>query len=914
MAVEDIGARLVLSGRTEFVADMDAATTSVDAFRASVVEAGAALEGLEAKAAGMRDVTAETAAAGAAQRDVALETDAAAAASTRRAKAASAEKDAVGQATKAAENHKSSLENLASNSIIKGTALFGVGALAATAYESIKQYTKFNQAVTQAAVDAGLPAKDLGKVSKSLLQDTRETGVAAIDMANTFYRVQSAMSGTHMSLKGILQMTKDAAKLDVLFNVAPGTSTEQTGRILGALMNAKLGGATNPDQAMALINAAVGRGDIRGADMISALGKMLPAAKAMGANAPDMLAWVDMLTKQGMAGSQAGTLIAHSVQQLAHPSEQGQKAEQMLGITPSGKGSLQDMLQTQGIPATVKYLTDSMKKFNPTSYYPKFSTNAPGQESALAQLTAWGITDPATQQAFLAGTMNKDQTKGLQNALLSKIFGGAKSAMPMLALTANESGFSDLVKSINQGATPQALAESMRLAMNTPGRQMRIAEQNVAVTGMQIGRDLTPAATEAFRIFGDIAKYLGSHTSELEGLLAALTAFVGTAVAIEAVSKIHKIAQDASQLWSTTSNIINKLTGGALGTAAQAAPTAEFAGAVTEFTAAVTEFSGASGVGALTKDLPALGAVAGGEASAGALTAEEAGILGLGGKGALSKTAASDLEKLLAGGGGAAGAEGALTTAGGLAASIPASIIAAFAVGVALFESHTGVNANIPKGYGIGPDGKTLVKLPKGKKLTPEQERYDEWAKIHQLGPFSPTAKRPPPGPFDTPTQLTGALATHVTSTLGALNKSQIYNMVTAHGTRGFHQGEEGPPLSPWMKGQISGQESKAAGSAIKDASKQLKTAGEDHTKAAELLFTAGTKHGEAAEKLKTEGNKMEAAAKAHQQAAKDITAAAQKVALAAQQLASTPIQATVSQIAVGQAAAAYHANIISKS
>ena len=890
-AIEEVGARLVLTGGPKAAADADAFAASIDKITAAATEAAGALDRMALSRDAVGGAAVEGSAGAAADEAAAIE-----AANLRKQQST---KETTGVVEEETKKQATAFEALASNNVVKKVATWGTGALALGAYESVKQYANYNKLLTQSAVDAGINKNQLPQISKSLLQDSRDTGVAAADMANSFYRVQSAMSGTHASLKQVLSLTKEAAGLDVLFNIAPGNATEQTARIIGAMKNSGLSGAGDPQQIEALLQSAVGHGDIRGQDMIAALGKMLPAAKAMGANAPDMLAWVDTLTKQGMQGSQAGTLIAHSVQQLAEPSEQGNKAEQMLGING---GDLKNMMASKGIPATIEYLQNAMKKFNPTSYYPSFSGNSPGGASALAQLQAWGIADPATLAAFQSGTMDKTQQAQIQQALISKIFGGAKGALPMLALMNNPQAYQELDKSIRDAATPEALKVAMANAMNTPGRQMDIARANIADTGIQIGKEITPAVTEGLRIFGQIAKQLSEHPGALMGILGAITAVTASAVTISAVSKLQKLAQSIAGIGKALGNAGSWALGidkEASAVAAGAAPeeamqgaASTMQGAANTMLAAARSMSGAAGE-----------EVAAGAAQDAAGTEEEAGaIAGLGGKKGLSKLlpglAGSPLAAALAPLAAAAGITG-LALLG--AKHLPGD--------QSILDTWTGQHPTINGKLFVTPAqaAAALHGLPStrgeatnvvGSSTNPyrgsQYSSYSTGAGItsHYDSIHLPTST----------VHLSGGLATSVNRILAEVRSS------TAAGGYSKKLGDYSLTAP-----QVASNEAKAGSTAADAAAKQLSQAASLQKEAQTEAKQASTETGTAAKASQAASKEHEAAAKQHAAAAAKLASAAESIDAAAAKLGNVQIQATISATEVAAAGINVQANTVAR-
>ena len=883
MPAEIVGAALELAGREAFVAEATAAADAIDGITVAAERASAAIDAIGGSLAVARDASIATAGSTAAVTDLtAAEGGAAGAVAARTAAveegttAATASTTAVRAATKAVAEHESALSKLASNPVISKTATWGTGGLLLGAYETVKQYTNFNKLVTQSAVDAGTPTKYLPMLQKNMIGLAREYGMNINDIANGWYRVASSAAGTHQTMKQQLRTLKDTVALQTLLNTPSGVASDTSSRIISNLMYTKLPGATNPDQIMALINSAVGKGDIRGADMVSAIGKFLPAAKALGASAPSMLAWVDLLTKESMPGSQAGTLIAHSVQQLANPTELGQKAEQMIGIDPS---TLKNLVRDKGIGAAASYLKNSMTQFNPTSYYPKFGNNPAGPQSALAQLTAWGILDPTEQSEWMNGTLTANQKRDVEKALTSKIFGGAKSALPMLALMNSPQAYMELQNAITSDATPQALAAHLKTALNTPGRQMQIDLQNIKMTGLQIGQEITPAVLKGLGAFKDVAIYLADHATVLESLLEALTTFVGAAIGVEAYSKIMKVASGLKDIVSTItgglSSATSKLSG--VGRAAESAGTGAvttmsseevFASAVTEFSAAVTRFAGESAVSG-----------AGGAGS---------GLLGPNGK-PLEKAAATTAEADAASGAEAAAAWAGLGFFGKAKATLKSGGLkgltgdSAGALATLLYLNPEMVGAGISDALGLDSGNAGLYPWSK--------KDAKNWAKSYnqtELG--TPIQKQ---SLQQIVAMLAGKGAAGSAFNAGFDQDPKVADaLMRIVAARVKQLGVTPSTVNRDVAQEQSGKNPFARYDAV---ARDLSTAARDHNEAARNLHAAGDKTTVAAEAARQVAKHQDEAARRALEAAQKLSSASAQFQTAIAKFASTPITATIS-------------------
>lgn len=983
--VTEVGARLVLTGRAGFVSEADLAIRKIEQITLAAQKMGNSftvamgkMETATAKAgmgAGAAGAGMGAGAAGAAERDAAAV--AAAEASKQRSIAGTV---AAGEA--AAAKSESNLQRLAANPIIKKTAMWGTGAFALGAYETVKHYGAFQAAIAQSTIDAGLKLKDLPYAQAQMLDISRQTGVSALDVANSLYRVQSSLAGTHATLKDVINTTKDAAKLDVLFNIPKGAATEQTSRIMGSMMYTQLPGAKDPKEIMALINSAVGHGDIRGQDMIAALGKVLPAARSLKLQAPDLFGWIDTLTKSGMQGSQAGTLIRTSMQQLATPSEQGNRAEQMLGIHG---GDLKRIMTTEGIPQAIQYLQNAMAKFNPTASFPKTGGGAAGAESAMNQLKSWGILNPGdpvtpeiaaqyeklgmkvptdlgadTIKAFTEGTMTKDQQDQVQSALITKVFGGAKGSLPMLALMNDPKAYKELVDSIKKAATPEELAKSMARAMDTPQRQMQISRTNIANTGMDIGKALTPAAVLGFHALESVARYLGDHHAVLFSLAGALAALVTAAVGVSVVSRIAKLTGYFKDLFGGSGSILDRLSGKG-GTVA--------AGAVMETAGATMETAAGTMIVAADTMMAAAG---------------KGAVGGLGGGGGLGRDGLSPYGITYPGTDPAPLPGSKPNTVIGNIKSYTASLLSSLRmvaysnpemVGAALSNAllpqngamqasdiaagakiHPKMKLSAEQVLGYGVDTSHLGKLPTTYAGWAEKQKKDNatnkfndmigkiglgggiagdyhdstyfdnpfgnWQKGRSAPAHGPNRHRghaPRGGEFGGPdapmdNRFAGqqfGVVHH--KPLPAMTKadtkhvSQINKQEAAATKLGAAAGAFGTAT---QKHQVAGLIAQRGAQVLTEASKKLHQSADEHKKAAADLKQAGKLHTPAANKLRESGHKLLDAAKQHADAAKSLADSAGKIEAAASKLGNTKIQAAVDVL---QLSAALTANAADK-
>lgn len=644
MGVEDIGARLVIEDGGA-IAEIQALTDEVDKLQKALLRLGTTADASMKKvtASGAEaDAAAGTAAASSKKAGVAAE-DAGAAGVM----AAQAHGQAIDETTvkteklrKSTQSLKSDIESVGSGPVGKA----GIGGIAVglgVVGESIDQYVKFNKQMTQLFTQAGIAKSRIPALSAGALKIGEQTGVNFSDVANQLYRIASASSGLKETNRQILSLGKSAADIAVLFNVSPGAPTEQVARLFGSVFNAaksnklqQTGGS--PAGLAALLNAAVGTGDIRGQDLIGALGRgVLQSGEAVGAKLPDILSWIDLSTRLGAQPSTSGTLIAHSLQQIATPSEQGQKAEEMFGINP---GDLRTIMQKQGIGQAVSYLTNSLKNYNPLPYYPVTGKNAAGAASANQQLTDWGLS-PALIASMQNHTLTQSQQGQIEQFMLTKIFGGARQEIPVLSIAENPTLYSDIERQIRAQANLSTYNKDLKGALGTPAQQLQIGMRQLQGYSIQLGKDLTPALVKFVHGVVDAAKYLSDHRALLDGILISAGSLAALGASFFILSKIIKLFTGIGKAGSAIGRLL-----GFGGGSGKNVPVTANTDAIEENTGAILRLtetmgiSGAEGLGGKGAGALSPYGTLEGDAAAGATGAGETGLLArVGGLGVGSK-------------------------------------------------------------------------------------------------------------------------------------------------------------------------------------------------------------------------------------------------------------------------------------
>lgn len=401
------------------------------------------------------------------------------------------------------------MESIGTPAIMKAATWSALG-IGGIAYESVKQYMNLNKSLMQTITQAGVSPNRMGFLTQMDLNVAKQTGQSIAGVADMIYRVASGTASWNNGLgatnKQLQNVVSNVARLNVLGGVPAGAASEQSARVVAALLNANLPGVGNDaNKAGALINATVGAGDIRQGELISSVGRgLLAAAQANGATAKDAMAWIDLLTTLGATGSIAGTRVTTGLTLLSANTKQGSMALGMVGIKP---GEVQKIIAHQGIAAAATFLNNQIAQFNPIENYPKVGKGQ-GRQGAINELQSWGVNNISSQliSDWSSGVLRDPKTKQQQDELrqirtliLTKAFGGAKQYVTVATLLNNVGRYVGINNAIGRNDTQAVYQAAVARAENTPSVVFHKALIGIQADLVQVGKELTPVAVEAAR-------------------------------------------------------------------------------------------------------------------------------------------------------------------------------------------------------------------------------------------------------------------------------------------------------------------------------------------------------------------------------------------------------------------------------
>jgi TP901 family phage tail tape measure protein len=316
------------------------------------------------------------------------------------------------------------------------TAVLAVGAAAAV---TVHMANDFNNAMLKIQTQAGGSAADVKVLSNAVLNlSTAQQGPD--QLAEALYHLKSVGLDNTTAMKD-LKVASDLASVG-------GSNLEATTNALAGAWRSGIKGAQTFGEAAGTVNAIIGAGNMTMTEFVGAVGTgILPAAKTFGIGLNQVGAALALMTDSGQGAEEAATRLKTSFSLLAAPSATAAKQLATIGLT--GLQMANEMRSPAGLVGTIGLLKAALDK------------------SGLS-LSQQGI-------------------------LLSKAFGGGKSASTIEALVQNYSVLQGKLVQINKtaGDLPAAVAAQQK----TLSAQFAMMKTNLEDFGIKVGEALLPPVT-----------------------------------------------------------------------------------------------------------------------------------------------------------------------------------------------------------------------------------------------------------------------------------------------------------------------------------------------------------------------------------------------------------------------------------
>lgn len=234
--------------------------------------------------------------------------------------------------------------------LAKGLTLAGV----VVGVGAIKMAGDFQGAMLRIRTQAGGTQKQVDAMSKGVLQMAGAVGATPMALADAAYHIASVgqKSFTTAQQLQILRVASEGAKLG-------GANLTDVTNALDAALVSHMSGVKNYSQAMGVLNATVGAGDMSMQDLADAFGPIGAVLKGYNVNIRQAGAALATFGDNNLRGAQAGTALRMSVQALAVPSAKGQAILRSWGLAA---GDLSKQLLHGGLTGALDTLMQKMRE------------------------------------------------------------------------------------------------------------------------------------------------------------------------------------------------------------------------------------------------------------------------------------------------------------------------------------------------------------------------------------------------------------------------------------------------------------------------------------------------------------------------------------------------------------------------
>jgi len=209
------------------------------------------------------------------------------------------------------------------------TAMLAAAGFAAIGVESVKMAKDFDSNMALLQTQAGVSADKIAGLKSGVLALAGKVGQDPDSLAESLYHVESNFESMGISSAKALKLTQTAAEGAT---VGHANLVDVTNALTAAVA-ANIPGVQNLDQAMGVLNATVGVGDMTMSDLAKAMGTgMVATVKGYGLSIKDVAAGLAVFGDNNIRGAKAGNQLRMTVQSLAEPAAGGATALKSIGL------------------------------------------------------------------------------------------------------------------------------------------------------------------------------------------------------------------------------------------------------------------------------------------------------------------------------------------------------------------------------------------------------------------------------------------------------------------------------------------------------------------------------------------------------------------------------------------------------
>ena len=294
--------------------------------------------------------------------------DAQLAAGAKATEAGAAEDESAGMMAGAAEKFR-----------LSGMAMLGVGvAIGAIGYESIKSAVSFQRSMEMISTQAGVPQKALAALKTGVLQLAGQVGESPTSLAAALYHIESSfqsMGITGSKALSLLRIAAEGAQVG-------GADLVDTTNALDATIVAGIPGIRSFGQAMGVINAVVGSGDMTMEDLTQAMGSgAIAVAKTYGQNIYQVGAALAVFGDNNIRGAKAATDLRMAWQAVMAPIAAGIPVLNSIGLSQE---QLANTMEHHGLSMAIGEFIDHLKASKvPMSEWGQLETEIFGKKAGV---------------------------------------------------------------------------------------------------------------------------------------------------------------------------------------------------------------------------------------------------------------------------------------------------------------------------------------------------------------------------------------------------------------------------------------------------------------------------------------------------------------------------------------------------
>jgi TP901 family phage tail tape measure protein len=353
------------------------------------------------------------------------------------------------EASATIKNLTSTLNDAEKGANIVSGAMMATGvAIAGVSIYSSKLASDFQQAMNLIQTNAGASTKEVQQMSKAVLEMAGTVGTAPEVLAQGLYHIESAGFRGAQALH-LLRAAAEGAKVG-------NANLEDTTQALISLTASRIKGVKDETDAMGILNAIVGSGDMRMEALAQAMSTgIAPAAAAFGLSIQDVGAGLATLTDNAVPPIDAATRLRMTFSMMGAPSHLAAKSLGGIGLAST---QLADDMRNGGL---LKALQDLQKHLKDS-----------GESASQQQVT------------------------------LARAFGGGQESATILTLIQQMDRLKSKYTDIAEGAGKFGSAWDKTSANANMASQKLWA--SVQVLGIEFGNKLLPAIT-------NVENYLASN-------------------------------------------------------------------------------------------------------------------------------------------------------------------------------------------------------------------------------------------------------------------------------------------------------------------------------------------------------------------------------------------------------------------